>query len=81
MTGPGYVIAFGPVVFDRWADGRPFTLVDAWHETYGVGQATILDATGRVVLANAGSVSVRLAHIARARAASRRARRRLAGVA
>ena len=81
MTGPGYVIEFGPVAFDRWADGRPFTLIDAWRETYGVGHATIRDATGRVVLANAGSVSVRLAHIARARAASRRARGRLAGAA
>jgi hypothetical protein len=49
-----YMIQLGPVVFDCWRDGRPFTLADCWRELDGVGAARILDCRGRVVLDRAG---------------------------
>lgn len=57
--GGGYIIRLGGVEYDAWRSGRPFTLVDCWRELEGVAGATILSPTGRVVLANAGSMRVR----------------------
>lgn len=57
-----YVLRLGPVIYDGWRDGTPFTLVDCFRECRGVGHATILTRTGRVVLRDAGSLYVR-AHL------------------
>lgn len=49
-----YRIQLGPIVFDGWRDGSPFTLADCWRELHGVAGARILDSRGRVVLDRAG---------------------------
>lgn len=54
-----YVLKLGPVTYDRWRDGTPFTLVDCFRVCRGVGGATILTTTGRVVLRDAGSLYIR----------------------
>lgn len=54
-----YMLKLGPVTYDSYRDGRPFTLVDCFREAYGVGQATIIAPNGRVVLRDAGSLYVR----------------------
>jgi hypothetical protein len=54
-----YMLKLGPVTYDAYRDGRPFTLVDCFREARGVGQATILTTTGRVVLRDAGSLYAR----------------------
>ena len=71
----GYVLELGPVTYDGWRDGRPFTLADCWRECEGVAGARILAPTGRVVLDDAGSVTVRTVNVPRAaRIARNRAR-------
>jgi hypothetical protein len=54
-----YMLKLGPQLYEGYRDGTPFTLVDCFREARGVGQATILTTTGRVVLRNAGSLWVR----------------------
>jgi hypothetical protein len=54
-----YLLKFGPVAYQGYRDGTPFTLVDCFREARGVGQATILTTTGRVVLRDAGSLWAR----------------------
>lgn len=46
MKQPAYQLKLGPVVYEGYRDGTPFTLVDCFREAYGVGQATIIAPTG-----------------------------------
>lgn len=55
----GYIIRLDGIEYSGYRDGRPFTLADAWRETEGLRNCEILSPTGRVVLANAGSMTVR----------------------
>lgn len=78
----GYSIQVGPVVYEGWRRApdtgapRPFTLAEAFHEVEGCAGARILAPTGRVVLDNAGSMTVRGYELPqRARAARSHARR------
>ena len=66
-----YQIQLGPVVFDGWHDGTPFTLAECWRECRGVGQARILDCRGRVVLERAGEDTERRRRVRRMYAARR----------
>lgn len=59
MDEQGYELWMGPVAYSAWKDGRPFTLADVWRESYGVGGCTIVAPTGRVVLEDCGSLTVR----------------------
>lgn len=45
-----YGIQLGPVIYNGWRDGRPFTLADCWHECHGVGAARIVRFTGAGVV-------------------------------
>lgn len=76
----GYTFSLGPVEYVGYKNGTPFTLLDAWRETRGVGAATIYAPNGRVVLRNAGSLCQRGQHIASARSKPARQRRALAGI-
>jgi hypothetical protein len=55
----GYSFSVGPVRYAADRAGRPLTLVDCWRAVHGTGQARIYSPTGRLVLANAGALSVR----------------------
>lgn len=73
-----YLIQSGPVVYahkDGTRDGRPFTLVEALRETYGVGQTRILRTDGTVVVRDAGSATA-VEYAPTGRKITRRARRR-----
>jgi len=69
---PGYEIQLGPTRYDGFKDGTPFTLIDAWREVEGVGGAKIFAPTGRLVLADAGSMSARRDHVRSNRKGRRR---------
>lgn len=56
----GYAIQIDHRVYEGWRDGSPFTLAEAWRETYGVGHAAILRPDGTLMLRNAGNVSTRV---------------------
>lgn len=80
MAVTGYAIQIDHRVYEGWRDGRPFTLAEAWRETYGVGRARILRPDGTELLHEAGAVSVRveigeLGRWQRMRARARRAGR------
>jgi hypothetical protein len=69
----------------RGADA-PFTLLDCWRIAYGCAGVSIFAPNGRLVLADAGSLSARAAHAAhgarvRRRAQARAYARRVAGAA
>lgn len=67
-----YIIRMDGIEYESYRDGRPFSLADAWREVQGVRHCDILAPSGRVVLANAGSMSVRTYDLPeRARAARR----------
>lgn len=71
-----YILRLDGREYEGYRNGTPFTLADAWRESRGVAGITILSATGRVVLANAGSMTVRHYTLPeRARAVRQSARR------
>jgi hypothetical protein len=77
----GYTFSLGPEHYAvHPVTRRPMTLVDAWRELYGVGQAVIYAPNGRVVLRNAGSLYERGQHIASARSKPARQRRAVARI-
>jgi hypothetical protein len=70
----GYWFTFDRSAYDGWRDGTPFTLPELWREVRGMAGVTISAPTGRVVLANAGSLAARWEHIHRAKRTHRNAR-------
>ena len=64
----GYAVELGPVTYDAWRGGAPFTLAECWRECEGVRGAVIVHygAHGRrVVLADAGECSGRRERVRR----------------
>ena len=72
-----YTFSLGSQHYERWRDGRPFTLMEAMREVFGVGAATVYrvnpDATLTVVVCNAGS-STAIVHAPTGRTLARRSR-------
>ena len=54
IGAPNYLLRIGLIEYGCWRDGSPFSLADCWRECDGVAGATILAASGRVVLDRAG---------------------------
>jgi hypothetical protein len=52
-----YLIRLWPGVIYEHREGRPFTLVEALREVYGVRDVSILRADGTPVVRSAGSAS------------------------
>lgn len=50
-----YLIQLGPVVYEGFKDGRPFSLVDALREVHGTLNAHILRMDGTPAVRHAGS--------------------------
>lgn len=71
-----YQIKLGPVIYDAFKGGRPFTLLDAMREVHGVGQAAVLRMDGTPVVTNAGS-SYAVTHAPTGRVITRRIARHL----
>ncbi|MFI0553452.1 hypothetical protein [Streptomyces scabiei] len=58
-----YLIQLDYTVYERFKDGRPFTLVDALRELHGTANAHILRMDGTPAVRHAGSSY--LIHVAR----------------
>lgn len=70
-----YSFSIDHVHYDRYKNGRPFTLTDCWREVEGVGNARIW-CGDRLVLDRAGEATMRRYRIRELFRKAREARRR-----